>query len=842
MLICSSKSTSVLGRAADLHAVVVAIAVAGATAIAAAQTTDCNGDGIPDSDQFGSDYAVWKPGSNDGSGALSEAQSWCPVMFTSNDRLIFEQPTSVGTGTMAFTNTWSADTMWFLGGNYTMVGPTGKRFDLYGQQDANAALRVKGSLTWNCEGYVGGPTIVGGSGAGGTITVVDKLMFCYSDINIGTEGVGTVQVLGGLMTGRVIKVGASDDNYATSGLLNVGPLGTVTAFDRIQISDTATINGSASTSLVSGKPFSPQHPTLLQGSGKVGRVDASELAVTPSLGLGADGNVDAVLDVANDIWFADQLTGKSGVLQIRPFAAAGSGTIVPSVRAADATLGGLLRVIFDSPTLFDIQDAPIIAAETPNVGAFAAMQAIGLPATYAVRMTQGTDGLSRRMSVVPVPPPPIFQSGQRAALLRVATDAMLADFDGDGDLDAAIALAMNPEGNSRVRFFETLADGSQLDAGGVDVPGEARMMTAVQFAPDTLPNVAVAMGSADKVAIVRNLGGWRFTLSEVALLAESSPTGIAAGGFINAPGGSLNEIAVGCPGSRRVYIIGETASGSLGILATFDNLGGDIVRSGNLDGFGVDDLAVIDDSAGMLVAVTNTNDQTGVPTRQLRPLPASASAMCLAAFGDSTSLRQSVVVALEGENADGDNAAENLAIFRPGSQGLRPPGRLSVGDDLRSVTSGDFDGDGLIDLAVCNTVDGTEQLQFLLNRSSADDLAGPLVFNDGGLLTGLMRPRIVFGGNVDGVGKVEVLTIAAGAPGGSSLGPEMDEGLGSAGGGGGGGCDNGDANCDGIVNGLDITAVLSEWGTCTSTCTGDFNSDGLVDGLDMTTVLSNWTP
>ncbi len=51
-----------------------------------------------------------------------------------------------------------------------------------------------------------------------------------------------------------------------------------------------------------------------------------------------------------------------------------------------------------------------------------------------------------------------------------------------------------------------------------------------------------------------------------------------------------------------------------------------------------------------------------------------------------------------------------------------------------------------------------------------------------------------------------------------------------------------DSNGDGMVDGVDLTAVLSGWGSCTfgGDCPADFNSDGVVDGLDMSFVLSGW--
>lgn len=808
--------------------------------ISSAQTTDCNGDGIPDSAQFGDNYSFWLPNSTDGSGNLANPQAWCPAPFTSSDRLVFQQPWTAGSGTVWFKQGWGADSLWCIGGQYKISGPAGSHFDLYGNQDPTEAMRICGAITWDCEGFIGGPSFIGKGGVPGTLTIVGKLFYSYFDVNIGTDAIGSVEVAGGTMKGNVIRVGASDQSTATRGELTVGPLATIVAFDRIEISDIATINGNASGSLVSGAAVSPQFAPQLQGSGRVGTVDASRLAVVPTMALGVDGMVDAILDVSESLTFSDQATGMSGTLQIRPLLNQGS-LVIPSVSARSASLGGLLRVMFDPSTAGVFAPSAIVESETSIVGAFAAMQAVGLPPTFALRTTSSTDGLARQLAVVPAPAPPPFASGQRAALLRVATDCVLADFDGDGDLDAAVSLAVDSNGLSRVKFFKTNSDLSQTEAQFVDILGDARSMSVVQFAADGLPSVAVAMGSADRVAIVRNVGDWTFSPDSFALLTGDAPTGITAGSFVTAPPGSVAEIAVGCPGSKRVYIIGESASGGFAVKATLENLGGDIVRAGNLDGFGASDLAVADRATTAVNAVTGIGNPTGQPAVQRISLPASPTAMCLAQFGDDTTKRESLVVAIEGSAADGDDAIENLAIFRPGTSGLRPPARLSAANDLRSVTSGDFDGDGMIDLAVCNTVGATEQLQFLLNRSDPAQPAAPLVFNDGGVLSGLMRPRVVFGGNVDRVGKAEVLTIAAGNPAGSSVGPLFDEGLGSAGGGG-GGCTGGDANCDGIVDGLDLTAVLSEWGTCTSTCTGDFNTDGVVDGIDLTSVLSNWTP
>jgi MYXO-CTERM domain-containing protein len=54
----------------------------------------------------------------------------------------------------------------------------------------------------------------------------------------------------------------------------------------------------------------------------------------------------------------------------------------------------------------------------------------------------------------------------------------------------------------------------------------------------------------------------------------------------------------------------------------------------------------------------------------------------------------------------------------------------------------------------------------------------------------------------------------------------------------------GDANFDGVVNGVDLNLVASEWGqqgTGANDPHGDVNHDGVVNGLDETLVLSHWS-
>lgn len=49
-----------------------------------------------------------------------------------------------------------------------------------------------------------------------------------------------------------------------------------------------------------------------------------------------------------------------------------------------------------------------------------------------------------------------------------------------------------------------------------------------------------------------------------------------------------------------------------------------------------------------------------------------------------------------------------------------------------------------------------------------------------------------------------------------------------------------DLNRDGVVNGMDIAKLLSEWGTCGNLCRTDITSDGKVDAFDLVFLLAAW--
>jgi hypothetical protein len=53
-------------------------------------------------------------------------------------------------------------------------------------------------------------------------------------------------------------------------------------------------------------------------------------------------------------------------------------------------------------------------------------------------------------------------------------------------------------------------------------------------------------------------------------------------------------------------------------------------------------------------------------------------------------------------------------------------------------------------------------------------------------------------------------------------------------------CSDADTNLDGVVDGNDLGALLSEWGAATEGSACDINQDGFVNGADLGFFLSFW--
>lgn len=809
------------------------LAAAALSAQAAPQTSDCNGDGIPDFEQFGPNYAVWAPTSSNGSGAMTDQASWCPEAFTWQDLLIFEQSVDSGVGAVTFDSFWQAGSLWTIDGDWKLQSTNLASFYLGGDPNDDATLRVNGSLVLRGYGSVEGVVTVGFDYHGGSLDLEAGGLSATDEILVGVDSTATLFVRDAYLFGPSIRVGSSSVP-TSSGSLIVLPTADIDVSSGLFVSGLATIDGT-----LEGVAFGPSslgsRPAVIRGSGWMRKLESRLAVIQPTFVSNAvNGSVDGVLEVEEVFNMVEPMSGAAGSLLIAPMLWNGQ-VQVPSLLVGSATLGGVLRATFAAPELSYFQPTDIVVSATPINGAFEAIQGDGLPAGRTLRLMSSTDGKRLTLSTVQAPPPPEMDGGTQSSLLRVALDNAVADFNGDGLLDVAVLLEQDADGDSAVRFFKTSATG-QSQAAQVDFPGDASHIAAFQSSTGSQPGVAVTLAEGS-VLLLFNDGGWNFSTDLVQLSSSDDPRGIASGAFLGVAAGTRSQLAVGCAGSSQLRIIGEEAGGGYGVLWQTAVASPDLVRAGNLDNSGLDDIAVMQEGSPAFWTLTSIGGQ--VPATQW-PLPANPVGLCLARLQGA---RDAVVCTLQSPDGVQEPGPANLAICKPGTAALlRPPALLSAGINASDITAGDFDSDGLVDLAVVTTLGGTESIGFLMNTTNPENAQSPLVFTPGGTMAGVYRPRIIKAADVDGDGKAEVATLSAGNPGGGSggggaLGPDWDGGLGSNNGG--GTCTAGDIDCDGEVDGADLALLLGNWGSCPG-CAADIDGDGSVGGSDLALLLGNW--
>jgi hypothetical protein len=176
-----------------------------------------------------------------------------------------------------------------------------------------------------------------------------------------------------------------------------------------------------------------------------------------------------------------------------------------------------------------------------------------------------------------------------------------------------------------------------------------------------------------------------------------------------------------------------------------------------------------------------------------------------------------------------------LTLFRGNAAGfgsavpIEPIGASSGLD----VTLVDIDGDGDRDI-VCVARTAGDQSEAVLLRVDTNRLGqgGPITIGDQIALPA-EHPVLSCRGNLDGTGGDDVFIVDSG--GGATLTGGVQFARPFLG----GGTCPADINHDGVIDGADLTFVLSQWGHAGS---ADFTGDGVVNGADLGYLLSHWGP
>jgi hypothetical protein len=206
---------------------------------------------------------------------------------------------------------------------------------------------------------------------------------------------------------------------------------------------------------------------------------------------------------------------------------------------------------------------------------------------------------------------------------------------------------------------------------------------------DGLLDLAVANAGDNTVSVLLGNGRGSFASPET-FSAGSHPDVVAVGHFHDP---NILDLAVDNPASNTVTVLLGNGDGSFGQARSF-TVGSrpDFVVVGDFNGDGIPDLAVANSVSNNVSVLLGNGDGT---FQAARNFPAGSRPFSLAVgdFDDDGHLDLAVA------NID-DNTVS--VLLGNGDGTFEPPRNLPVGSHPDSVAVGDFNGDGTLDLAVAN--------------------------------------------------------------------------------------------------------------------------------------------
>ncbi len=331
-----------------------------------------------------------------------------------------------------------------------------------------------------------------------------------------------------------------------------------------------------------------------------------------------------------------------------------------------------------------------------------------------------------------------FQPAQTFAVGSHPASVAVGDFNGDGRPDLAVADFGSSGQGSDIRVLLGTGDGSFQPAGTYAVGRSSVFVMAGDLNGDGALDLAVANQSSNDVSVLLGNGDGSFQ-SAPHFAAGIQPAAVALGDF---NGDGIPDLAVANAGSNDVSVLLGNGDGSFQPAVTYA-AGSDpqAIAVGDFNGDGIPDLAVANYGGGTITVLLGNGDGT---FRATAPLGGGThpNAIVVADFnGDG-------IPDLAIDNFD-VNYRGSVSVFLGNGDGTFQDPRITTipGAALEGMTVGDVNGDGIPDLALTAYYgDGFGYLKVLLGTGdgsfqalgtiSAGPVSGPIAlgdFNDDGI-------------------------------------------------------------------------------------------------------------
>lgn len=274
--------------------------------------------------------------------------------------------------------------------------------------------------------------------------------------------------------------------------------------------------------------------------------------------------------------------------------------------------------------------------------------------------------------------------------INFKSSAVLADFDGDDDLDLALGVVVN----SNVRVLMNRGDGTFVHAGGYRAGFTPWALVAEDLDQDGDLDLAVANKGAGTVSVLLNEGKGTFAPWVEYSAGCCTPNAMTAADF---DGDGAVDVALSQESSCSVAVLRNVGGGALGPARSFTppHIGDGICRreiaAGDFDRDGDEDLAL----AGF-PGVLLWNDGKGDFLLDGEPTVLEGDRSGILATGD-----------LDGDGdpdpvtASQEGLAPSIWVYRNGAdRRFEETQAIFAGLDVTSATLSDLDSDGDLDLAV----------------------------------------------------------------------------------------------------------------------------------------------
>jgi hypothetical protein len=502
------------------------------------------------------------------------------------------------------------------------------------------------------------------------------------------------------------------------------------------------------------------------------------------------------------------------------------GTLVVNTQGFTPPLGQKIPLMYFSEAISDRFDTVQIRGLEPGIGGFVVRRS----ADGGTKAGAPNDGLD--VVFVPLAQLLEFGDGSQSSLPAAPTDAVRGDFNGDGLEDLAISLTRGPEQAGDVVVFKNTSKGLVQDS-IYTVGRDPRGIAAADFDDDTRLDLVVANFTDDAIQVLRNNGTGTISFDALPdVPVGNGPVDVAVGDFYQDSllVGTRTDVVVALSEDSSFKTVKNVDGSISGTTTTETPSPGGLptsVGGGDVDNDRDDD--VVGGSTGGTTIIPGGGSAASYTGGVLFiPTPNQVTNLQVADMtGDGVPEILSSLKALAPRPGPpaGPVIYDSLSVVRAQGPGFSSA-LLDFWLDANSPTTGDFDADGDLDLALVsrNSPTSPKLTRIIRNDSTPTNTE----FNLVAVLPELGEPDVLVAISIDGVGD-DILSaeqVAQGdAAGRITLLRTPDPAI------------PGDLTRDGTVNAADLALMFQYWGL---PGIGDIDGNGEANGFDLTVLLSNW--